>query len=77
MPNATEVLASQMIHALHAATDGRAQKWVMLHTIAKRLKLMNDNATDAAVKLAVGKGWLLFEGGHSICLTDGGRKRVQ
>jgi hypothetical protein len=30
--------------------------------------------TDEAVRYAVTRGWVVVEGGHSVCLTDDGRR---
>jgi hypothetical protein len=33
-----------------------------------------DGATKDAIEFAVARGWLIVQGGHSICLTDTGRR---
>lgn len=62
-----EALALHIMRALYASTEGRPQQWRSLAGISASAE------TAAAVDLAVKRGWLLFEGGHSICLTDEGR----
>jgi len=32
---------------------------------------------ETAVQLVAEKGWGLIEGGHSVCLTDEGRKLIK
>jgi len=45
----------------------------MLDSVAKRLGVPWDDA-EAAANEAAAKGWLTIEGGHSVCLTDAGRR---
>lgn len=71
VPTSTESLALHIVRALYAATDGKPQAWRSLAGIAA------STGTDAAVQLAVDRGWLLLEGGHSVCLTDAGRRLVK
>ena len=68
MPSETEKLARHIVASLYDATDGRPQQWRSLAGISETV------ATKAAVQLAVDRGWLLIEGGHSVCLTDAGRR---
>ncbi len=70
MTTSTESLALHIVRALHAATDGKPQAWRSLAGISA------STGTDAAVQLAVDRGWLLLEGGHSVALTDAGRRLV-
>ena len=52
-------------------TDGLPGRWVPLMTIVERL---DDDATTAAVQLAIDQGWLEeFGGQNSIRLTGAGR----
>jgi uncharacterized protein (DUF697 family) len=66
-----EALARHIVQALSTLSVGRPSPldWRSLcdlkHTIA---------GTEAAVQFAAGKGWALVEGGHSVALTDEGRK---
>lgn len=58
--------ARRLVKALSAATAGRPQQW-------RSLIELGYGEDSAAVRHAVGEGWLLIEGGHSVCLTDAGR----
>lgn len=68
MPSKTETLARHIISSLYDATGGRSQQWRSLAGISEA------GETAEAVQLAVDRGWLLIEGGHSVCLTDEGRR---
>jgi hypothetical protein len=68
--------ADRMAHRLLvAAKKATAHKtpgsWVMTYDVADSLGL---NDVDDAVRLAAAKGWLDVEGGHSVRLTDAGRR---
>ena len=65
-----EALALHLLRALYDATGGRPQQWRSLAGLWKGTE------SDAAVQLAIDKGWLLLEDGHSICLTDEGRRKA-
>jgi Mn-dependent DtxR family transcriptional regulator len=45
----------------------------MLHSIARRLALRDQEEVDRAVKLAKENGWVELEGLHRMRLTDAGR----
>jgi hypothetical protein len=45
----------------------------MLHSIARRLVLRDQEEVDRAVRLANENGWLELEGLHSVRLTQAGR----
>lgn len=68
MASQIETLARHLVRALYAATDGRPMQYRMLAGISAT------RDTEAAVQLAVDRGWMLCEGGHSVCLTDDGRQ---
>lgn len=68
MPSQTESLARHIMRSLYDATDGRPQQWRSLAGISET------SEAEAAVQLAVERGWLLVERGHSVCLTDEGRR---
>jgi hypothetical protein len=36
-----------------------------------------DVATTDAIEFAVARGWVVVQAGHSICLTDAGRRLVE
>lgn len=68
MSSKTETLARHILGSLYDATGGRPQQWRSLAGISETRE------TAEAVQLAVDRGWLLIERGHSICLTDEGRR---
>lgn len=68
MPSKPKSLALHLMRSLYDATAGRPMQWRSLAGISDVAE------TREAVQLAVDRGWLLVEGGHSICLTDAGRQ---
>ncbi len=70
MPITAQKMALQVMRALFHATGGRPQHWRALAEIS------DAGEVQEAVQLAVDRGWLLVEGGHSICLTDAGRRLI-
>ncbi len=66
--------ANRLCLALQADTASRPNTWRMVHTIAVRARIKDPKAIDAAVKIAVENEWLLVEQGHSIALTEAGRR---
>lgn len=71
MPSKPEALALHIMRALYDATAGRPMQWRSVAGISDVAE------TREAVQLAVGRGWLLVEGGHSVCLTDEGRRACE
>jgi hypothetical protein len=69
MSSETEALALHLVRALYEATGGRPQEWRSLEEL--------DVATTDAIVFAVARGWVVVQGGHSICLTDAGRRQVE
>ena len=69
-----DVLARRIIRDMMIYTRGQPRRWVPVPTIERRLVLKDDKATDAALTLALEKGWLLLKADHSIGLTDSGRQ---
>ena len=65
----TESLALQLVRALYASTDGLPEQWRMLEELP--------GMTAEAIVFAVARGWVIVEAGHSICLTDAGRRLVE
>jgi hypothetical protein len=63
-----EKYARHLIRRLYEATDGKPRQWRMMSVAG------SDNA---ALALAVKRGWIAVEGGHSVCLTDEGRNVVR
>jgi len=64
----TEALALHLVRALYESTDGRPMQWRSLSGISE------GGDSQEAVQLPVDRGWLLVEGGHSVCLMDEGRR---
>jgi hypothetical protein len=60
-----------LVAAQKATAHKNPGSWVMTYDVADSLGL---NDVDDAVKLAAAKGWLEVEGGHSVRLTDAGRR---
>jgi hypothetical protein len=69
MPSETETLVLHLVRVLYDATDGRPQEWRMLEEL--------DVATTDAIEFAIARGWVVVQAGHSICLTDAGRRLVE
>jgi hypothetical protein len=69
MPSETESLAVQLVRTLYDATDGRPMQW-------RSLEGLDAPEAAEAVRYAVTKGWMMVQGGHSVCLTDAGRRIV-
>lgn len=57
----------RVLQAVWRATDGRPQAWRGLDRLG-----LSENSV--GVRRAVIDGLLLIEGGHSVCLTDEGRR---
>ena len=54
-------------------------KWIMVGELCLRHPDTAIATLDAALALAIGKGWMTGEGSpvHSVCLTDEGRRLAQ
>ena len=64
--------ARQLLVAAQKATAHKTPgSWVTTYDVADSLGL---NDVNDAVRLAAAKGWLEVEGGHSVRLTDAGRR---
>ncbi len=63
-----ESLALLLVRALYDSTDGLPQQWRMLEELP--------GMTAEAIVFAVAKAWVAIEAGHSICLTNAGRRLV-
>ena len=66
MASKLDTQALQLVDALFASTAGRPQQWRSLGGLR--------GATDEALQHAIEQGWFIVEGGHSVCLTDKGRR---
>jgi len=68
----TDRMARRLLVAAQKATAHKTPgSWVMTFDVADSLGL---NDVDHAVRLAAANGWLEVEGGHSVRLTDAGRR---
>ena len=75
MPSTLDIAALSLCRTLAAATGGAPMQWRSLALIARRAGIPA-NRVDAVVMRCKDKGWLILEGGHSVCLTDAGRTAV-
>jgi hypothetical protein len=65
-------MARRLLVAAQKATAHKTPgSWVLTYDVADRLGL---NDVRDAVRLAAANGWLEVEGGHSVRLTDAGRR---
>jgi hypothetical protein len=64
-----ETLARHIVQALALVSAGRPQVWRSVDELTDTIA-----GAEAAVQLAAEKGWVLIEGGHSVCLTEEGRR---
>jgi hypothetical protein len=64
-----EPAALDLLRAIYDLTDGVPQHWCMLEELR--------GATNSAAIYALTRGWIVIEAGHSICLTDPGRRLVE
>ena len=69
IPSDTETLAFHLVRSLYNSTDGLPQQWRMLEEL--------EPSTMDAIIYAVTRGWVMVEAGHSICLTDAGRRLMK
>jgi|GEM_PF-2406078 len=60
----------RVLQAVLRATDGRPQAW-------RGLDVLGLSENSVGVQRAVAEGVLLIEGGHSVCLTDAGRRLAE
>jgi len=69
MASETETLALHLVNALYRVTDGRPNQWHMLAGF--------DDVTNDAIEFAEARGWMIVERGHSVALTEMGRRLVE
>jgi hypothetical protein len=69
-----ETLARRIVADVGRATSERPTGWVMLHEVARHLKVDGASAK-AAMRVAIAWGWLNSQGSsfYQVCLTDAGR----
>ena len=73
-PRRPDSLARRIVRDVMIYTRGQPRRWVPVQTVERRLELKDDKATDAALTVAIEKGWLLLKADHSVGLTDSGRQ---
>lgn len=62
--------AERLLRALYKLTEGQPGRWRMITSLGSA-------GTAGAVDTAMRAGWVEIEGGHSIRLTDAGRRKVR
>ena len=69
-----ETLARRIVADVARATSEHPQGWVMLHEVARHLKV-DEASAEAAMRIAIAWGWLDAQGCSlfRVCLTDAGR----
>jgi predicted transcriptional regulator len=67
-------VARRIARDLLAYTGGDTSRWVMVHSIARRLVLRDQEEVDRAMAFAREHGWVELQGMHRIKLTDEGRR---
>ena len=55
---------------------GTALCWVPVHTMARIVMVSDDAFLRRALQIGIDQGWLLVEGGQSICLTEAGERQA-
>lgn len=76
MPTPTAALTRRIVRTVQSYTSGKPQQWVPTATIARLVMVKDEAFLDAALQVGIDQGWLIVEGGHSVCLTDEGRRLV-
>ena len=74
-----EILARRIVaEVARTSTDGGVLQPVLLHEVARRLKI-DEASAESAMYRAVAERWLVFEGSslYPIWLTDAGRRLVE
>jgi hypothetical protein len=66
----SETLARRIVAHLARATADDPREWVMLHDVARQLKV-NEASAEDAMRVAIAWGWLKAEGIslYRVCLT--------
>ena len=72
-----ENLSRRIVRDVYALTAGKPMLWVPVETITCRVALGDEDMVSQAIELVRRKCWLDFAGGHSICLTNEGRRMAR
>ncbi|MDI1285922.1 MAG: hypothetical protein PSV46_16150 [Reyranella sp.] len=78
-PSAAEFI-SNLLNAVHDLTGRRSPPtWTHIDKVQSKLGIANADAVEAAIRLAVAKGWLRSDGDptSSITLTVAGVKLIE
>jgi len=78
-PSAAQFLSS-LLNAVHELTGRRPPPtWTPVDKVQRKLGTENTDAVEAAIRLAVGKGWLRSDGdpASSVTLTVQGLKMLE
>jgi len=78
-PSAAQFLSS-LLNAVHELTGHRPPPtWTHVDKVQRKLGTENTDAVEAAIRLAVGKGWLRSDGdpASSVTLTVQGLKMLE
>jgi len=78
-PSAAQFLSS-LLNAVHELTGRRPPPtWTHVDKVQRKLGTENTDAVEAAIRLAVGKGWLRSDGdpASSVTLTVQGLKMLE
>lgn len=67
------LLAARFCRTLADDTASRPNTWRMANLIAVRCRILPEQA-EKVIAFAVAEGWLLVEDGHSVALTEAGRR---
>jgi len=72
LPKGSTKLARILREDVVAITRGRPMRWVMVHELGLRHADAGEAAVNAAIALAIDKGWMVGEGAppHSVCLKS-------
>lgn len=72
-------LARKLRDDLYRITSGRPLRWIMVGELGLRHPDTTMTTLEAALALAIEKGWMTGEGSpvHSVMLTDEGRRLAQ
>jgi Mn-dependent DtxR family transcriptional regulator len=71
-----EALAISIVEEIYDYTSGRPGKSVDLDRIAQRLQLSRKPILAEAIRVAEAEDWVVVEDGHSLTLTNEGRRAV-
>jgi hypothetical protein len=74
MPLFQEALAIRFCKALGADTAGKPMQWRSIKSIGARCRIRAPAELEKIVAHAVKAGWLEVQDGHSVMLTDAGRR---